>query len=73
MTTQPEIEFPSSPIEGDTRATVELVGEDWRAEGDWRRFREACERATFRNDVASAMLRLVNPNEVRDCSPTSTA
>ena len=33
MTTQPEIEFPSSPIEGDTRATVELVGEDWLAEG----------------------------------------
>ena len=42
MNAQPELSFPSEPIAGETRSTVELVGEDWRADEDWRRFKAAC-------------------------------
>ena len=37
-----QLSFPSEPITGDTRATVELVANDWRADEDWRRFFDAC-------------------------------
>ena len=49
MTTidQPELVYPSAPIEGDTKATVDLVANDWRSDEDWRRFETAC-RASAR-------------------------
>jgi hypothetical protein len=52
--------FPSSPIAGETAATVGLVGEDWRAEEDWRRFENAC-RAVAKD----GWLAVVDPNDVR--------
>jgi hypothetical protein len=63
MTTfdQPPIDFDavSEPISGETRATVELVGNDWRASEDWADFRAACFHS-----AASADGR-VDPNVVR--------
>lgn len=65
MTTfdQPSIDFDavSEPIEGVTKATVELVANDWLADRDWDRFEEACEQASYiRGDDR------VDPNIVRD-------
>lgn len=54
---QPELEYPSSPLAGDRKDTVDLVANDWNAEHDWARFREACR-------VAAQGI-WVNPNEVR--------
>jgi hypothetical protein len=48
----------AEPISGETEATVDLVGRDWRAEEDWRRFREACL-------AAAAWSGEVDPNDVR--------
>lgn len=53
--------FPSSPITGETAATVELVGNDWRADEDWRRFKDACREAARRSLAGNH----VDPNEVR--------
>ena len=36
------IDFPSTPIAGNTLATVQLIAHDWRADEDWERFEEAC-------------------------------
>jgi hypothetical protein len=52
--------FPSSPIAGETAATVELVGADWRADEDWQRFEDACRRMT-----SGPPEDYVNPNMVR--------
>lgn len=50
----------SEPISGDTRSTVELVGNDWLADEDWRRFVAAVHgRALWRNNE-------VAPDDVRD-------
>ena len=57
---QEPIEYPSAPIEGDTKATVELVGNDWLADEDWAAFCDACIAAAH-FDFAG----LVNPNHVR--------
>lgn len=40
MTSQPELDF--LPIAGETLAVVDSVANDWRADGDWLRFVEAC-------------------------------
>lgn len=46
MTTfdQPTIDFDAvfEPISCETKATVELVGNDWRAGEDWNDFKSAC-------------------------------
>jgi hypothetical protein len=48
----------SEPIAGETAATVELVGGDWRADEDWHRFRAACmDEAAWSGEV--------DPNGVR--------
>jgi hypothetical protein len=59
---QPELDFDavSEPITGETRATVALVGGDWRADEDWRRFVAACEYES--NSLHGYS---VNPNDVR--------
>ncbi len=46
-----EIDFDavSAPIEGDTKATVELVANDWRSDEDWCRFEKACQVAARGN------------------------
>ena len=62
MTTidQPELNFPSAPIEGDTKATVDLVANDWRGDEDWRRFVEAVrEVALWDGEVAPDYVREV--------------
>lgn len=62
MTTfdQPALDFDavSAPIEGETLATVQLVGNDWRADEDWTRFEDAC------RFVAEGHI-IVDPNHVR--------
>ena len=69
MTPQPELDFDavSEPIAGETRATVELVAGDWRADEDWQRFRESCEAVADADDMAPGWQssRYVNPNLVR--------
>lgn len=52
--------FPSSPIEGETKATVELVAQDWRADEDWHLFHQACLTVAAWDGVP-----YVDPNEVR--------
>lgn len=61
MTTidQPELSFPSAPIEGDTKATVDLVAHDWRSDEDWERFEDACRRQAWWNGNR------IDPNMVR--------
>lgn len=58
---QPAIDFDTvaEPITGNTLATVDLVGRDWRAERDWSRFEAVC------REVADAD-RVVDPNRVRE-------
>lgn len=61
MTTldQPELTFPSAPIEGDTLATVRMIGNDWRSDVDWKVFVSACRLIARENDG------VVDPNKVR--------
>lgn len=59
----PELTFPSAPIEGDTKATVDLVANDWRSDEDWDRFVSACFQAASMGDGLG--FTNVNPNEVR--------
>lgn len=61
MTTidQPELSFPSAPIEGETKATVDLVANDWRSDEDWRRFVHAVRLAQMED------LDFVIPDNVR--------
>ena len=61
MNAQPELSFPSEPITGETRAAVELVSQDWRADEDWRRFKAACMSAAHRSIAGNH----VDPNDVR--------
>lgn len=60
MTTieQPELTFPSAPIEGDTKATVDLVANDWRSDEDWLRFEDAVRFSGLNHGF-------VDPNNVR--------
>jgi hypothetical protein len=64
MTTfdQPPIDFDavSAPISGETKATVELVGNDPNADRDWEMFKEVVERDAWSNDGK------VSPNRVRN-------
>lgn len=62
MTTldQPEIEFPSAPIDGDTKTTVELVGNDWRSDRDWQAFEDTVRQEAWWKDG------VVDPNKVRN-------
>ncbi|WP_332645084.1 hypothetical protein [Aeromicrobium sp.] len=62
MTTvdQPELTYPSAPIEGDTKATVDLVANDWRSDYEWRAFVEAVESRALWPDGD------VYPDDVRD-------
>lgn len=55
----PALDFPSEPIEGDTKATVELVANDWMADRSWRLFEASCRYAAEYHDG------LVDPNLVR--------
>ena len=50
--------FPSEPISGDTKATVELVAHDWLAERDYARFEAACR-------LEAGFGSTVDPNTVR--------
>lgn len=59
MTAQPELTFPSAPIDGEALATVRLVGEDWRADVDWKVFVSACRLIANENGG------IVDPNKVR--------
>lgn len=61
MTTmeQPEIEFPSAPIEGETIATVDAVARGSVIDDDWLAFVAACESVAEAHDGA------VDPNNVR--------
>lgn len=75
MTTQQiELDYPSAPIAGDTKATVKLVGHDWLADGDWRRFTVACVMAAYwdyADDTTGTplhggyLVRIVSPDNVR--------
>ena len=67
MNAQPELSFPSEPIVGETRSTVELVAGDWRADEDWRRFEAACREVATGGVIllSDPMARVVNPNSVR--------
>lgn len=64
MTTYEDVEIDfdavSEPISGDTKATVELVANDWNAESDWRAFKETVEQEAWWHDGE------VNPNRVRN-------
>lgn len=69
---QPSIDFDavSEPISGETKATVELVGNDWGADEDWQRFVAACYEATILRtrelgQGEYADISCVDPNEVR--------
>lgn len=62
---QPALEFPSEPISGDTRATVELVGEDWMASRDWTEFQEACRYVAEPVVLNGQWFHFVDPNQVR--------
>lgn len=42
--------LPSAPIEGEAKAVVESVAEDWRAAEDWRRFVVAVEMAAVESE-----------------------
>lgn len=42
--------LPSAPIEGEAKAVVESVAEDWRAEEDWHRFVIAVEMAAVASE-----------------------
>ena len=53
------IDFPSEPIDGDTKATVEIVAHDWRSETDWGRFENKCR-------VAALIHGEVDPSVVRN-------
>lgn len=55
----PELTYPSAPIEGDTKATVDLVANDWRSDEDWREYERAVRW------VASLDNGIVDPNAVR--------
>lgn len=63
MTTfdQPPIDFDavSEPISGETKATVELVGNDWRSDRDWQLFVAAL------TEVSRDFSGEVNPDNVR--------
>jgi hypothetical protein len=73
MTASWEDIFPSSPIAGETAATVELVGSDWRSDEDWERFKAAChwvatdvyEPPPPNHTTMGRSYRVVNPNAVR--------
>ena len=54
-----ELTFPSASIAGDTKATVELVANDWLADRSWRLFEASCRYIAEYNDD------LVDPNLVR--------
>ena len=68
-----QLSFPSEPIAGETRSTVELVGGDWRADEDWRRFRRAVDAAAYAMFQADGSVQstkypayfVVDPNDVR--------
>ena len=71
---QPSIDFDavSEPISGETRATVELVGNDWRADRDWDEFVAACRMVAVpvwsRHPNVTGYMNegsFVNPNDVR--------
>src|SRR5688572_26354304 len=57
---QPELEYPSEPITGETRATVDLVADDWRSAEDWERFTNCCLMAA---DLS--IDNVVDPNYIR--------
>lgn len=57
----PELSLPSAPIEGDTKATVDLVANDWRSDEDWLRFEAACYWVSAVAEVRGE----VDPNAVR--------
>ena len=63
MTTidQPELVFPSAPIEGETKATVDLVANDWLADREWEQFKDVCQKVAW-DDMP---LWRVDPNLVR--------
>ena len=66
-----QLSFPSEPITGDTRATVELVGEDWRADEDWDNFRQTCKAiaATHGGEVDPAEIRRAFSDRGVDMNP----
>lgn len=61
---QPAIDFDavSAPIEGETKATVDLVANDWRSDEDWGAFKQACIEAAFSGYSDGSQ---VDPNYVR--------
>ena len=58
-----EASYPSAPIEGETKATVDLVGNDWRSDEDWSTFVNACLQAASTGNGLD--FTTVDPNEVR--------
>jgi hypothetical protein len=63
--------FPSSPITGETAATVELVGNDWRSDEDWDNFRQTCKAiaATHGGEVDPANVRQAFADRGVDMNP----
>lgn len=55
----PDFDAVSAPISGETKAVVEMVGNDWRADEDWKKFEIAC------RVVAKAWRGQIDPNRVR--------
>ena len=63
-----QLSFPSEPIVGETRATVELVANDWRrsTDEDWDVFESACRAVATWDGIYEGTDGLtVDPNRVR--------
>lgn len=60
--------YPSAPIEGETKATVDLVANDWRSDEDWLSFVLAARSAAVPdyNDPVIRIIWRVDPNVVRE-------
>lgn len=58
-----ELDFDAVQIEGDTKATVERVANDWHSDDDWRRFEKACREAATISSLSGPAE--VDPDVVR--------
>ncbi len=60
-----DLDSVSEPITGETKATVDLVANDWRSDDDWKRFEDACRSVAEPDERLGYVALLVDPNRVR--------